>query len=110
MNGFYTPPQRNFDGSVLRRALQAQLTENLEANEDSSLWADRAMFRAKRCLTVMGDTQFDAVMDHFSESWFESRTWKQQADAYLSLLVARQGHPLATVAELVAAFGVPDIQ
>ena len=41
-------------------------------------------------------------MDRFSNQWFESRTWRAQAEAYGRLLDAPAG---ASLAELVATFG-----
>ncbi len=104
---YYTPPQQNFDGSPLRQALQAQLAAALEGNPDSRLWADRATATAKRCVAQIDDETFEAVMAHFSEAWFERRTWRDQAAAFGRLLDAAR--PGAPVAELVQAFGVPDL-
>lgn len=103
----YTPPQRNFDGSPLRRTLQAQLHAALESNPDSRLWMEQATATAKRCVARLDDETFAAVMAHFSEAWFERRTWRDQAEAFGRLLAASR--PGAAVAELVQAFGVPDV-
>lgn len=102
----FLPVQRNFDGGPLRQALMAQREANLEAHPDSSLWAERAMRNAKLALARIGDEMYEAVMDRFSMQWFESRTWRAQAEAYGRLLDAPTG---ATVAELVATFGTPDV-
>lgn len=103
---FGVPVQRNFDGGPLRQALMAQREHNLEAHPDSTLWAERAGRNAKLALARLGDEQYEAVMDRFSHQWFESRTWRAQAEAYGNLLDAPAG---ASLAELIAAFGTPDV-
>jgi hypothetical protein len=103
---FGVPLQRNFDGGPLRQALMAQRERNLEAYADSTLWAERAGRNAKLALARIGDETYEAVMDRFSNQWFESRTWRAQAEAYGRLLDAPAG---ATVAELVATFGEADL-
>lgn len=105
----YTPLQRNFDGSPLKQALRAQMQQNLTDHPESIEWASKSTFRAKRCIHVMGDEMFDAVMAHFSNAWFEARTWRTQAESYLNLLTRYQSYPHSTIAELVQAFGEPDL-
>lgn len=100
------PVQRNFDGGPLRQALMAQREANREAYPDSQLWAERASRNAKLALARLGDDTYDAVMDRFSDQWFESRTWRAQAEAYGRLVDAPAD---ASLAELVATFGAADV-
>jgi hypothetical protein len=94
------------NGSLLRQALQAQRTVNLETCADSQLWAELTFRNAKQALARHGEERFDAVMARFSEEWFEERTWRTQAEAFGRLYDADPDRP---VAELVQAFGVPDV-
>ena len=109
MKGLYTPPQRNFDGSAQRRAMQAQFDATLNAHPDAHIWAERATANAKRSLTLLGNELFDAVMAYFSDGWFEAHTWRDQAEAYGRLRDTYTAQPSAGLHRLVAAFGEPDI-
>lgn len=106
---YYTPPQRNFDGSTYRQAVYAQYDAVSIDTADSHLWASRAMNAAKRAVKLLGDDLYDAVMANFSDAWFEARTWRDQAQAYFRLLDTYQRQPAAALCRLVEAFGNPDI-
>lgn len=80
-----------------------------ERNPDSSLWASRAVNNARRALARLGDELFDAVLAHFSDAWFERRTWQEQALAFANLHTTWQREPSAALYRLVLAFGEPDI-
>lgn len=110
----YLPLQRNFDGGPVRQALMAQAQANAEGQADSSLWAERATRSAKAAAALCDPDVWDALMAQYSERWFESRTWKDQAEAFGRLharLVAHEAaqYELAYLPELVLAFGPPDV-
>ena len=75
------------------------------AYPDCRHWAEQATTVAKRCVKLLGDTLFDAVMAYYSDAWFEARTWKDQAEAYKALLAAYEQEPCASLGALVMAFG-----